>query len=150
MRVALGADHAGVQLKDAVRSLLESKGIEVQDVGTSGESSVDYPDYAATVGQAVAGGQVELGILVCGTGLGMAIAANKIAGVRAAAVVDVESARLAREHNDANILALGARVTPADVALKIVDTFLGTPFAGGRHQRRLDKITAIENGRSRP
>jgi ribose 5-phosphate isomerase B len=138
MRVALGADHA------------ESKGIEVQDVGTSGESSVDYPDYAATVGQAVAGGQVELGILVCGTGLGMAIAANKIAGVRAAAVVDVESARLAREHNDANILALGARVTPADVALKIVDTFLGTPFAGGRHQRRLDKITAIENGRSRP
>jgi ribose 5-phosphate isomerase B len=150
MRVALGADHAGVQLKDAVRSLLESKGIEVQDVGTSGESSVDYPDYAAAVGQAVAGGQVELGILVCGTGLGMAIAANKIAGVRAAAVVDVESARLAREHNDANILALGARVTPADVALKIVDTFLGTPFAGGRHQRRLDKITAIENGRSRP
>jgi ribose 5-phosphate isomerase B len=150
MRVALGADHAGVQLKDAVRSLLESKGIEVQDVGTSGESSVDYPDYAATVGQAVAGGQVELGILVCGTGLGMAFAANKIAGVRAAAVVDVESARLAREHNDANILALGARVTPADVALKIVDTFLGTPFAGGRHQRRLDKITAIENGRSRP
>ena len=151
MRVALGADHAGVQLKDAVRSLLESKGIEVQDVGTSGvESSVDYPDYAATVGQAVAAGQAELGILVCGTGLGMAIAANKIAGVRAAAVVDVESARLAREHNDANILALGARVTPADVALKIVDTFLGTPFAGGRHQRRLDKITAIENGRSRP
>lgn len=147
MRVALGADHAGVQLKDAIRPLLESKGIDVQDVGTSGESSVDYPDFAEAVGRSVAVGDVDLGILVCGTGLGMAIAANKIPGVRAAAVVDLESARLAREHNDANILALGARVTPPDVALKIVDTFLDTPFAGGRHQRRLDKITAIENGR---
>jgi ribose 5-phosphate isomerase B len=150
MRVALGADHAGVRLKDAIHSLLESKGIDVQDVGTAGETSVDYPDYAALVGRVVASGDVDRGILVCGTGLGMAIAANKIDGVRAAAVVDLVSARLAREHNDANVLALGARVTSPEAALHIVDTFLDTPFAGGRHQRRLDKITAIESGRSRP
>jgi ribose 5-phosphate isomerase B len=147
MRVALGADHAGVHLKDAVRSLLESRGIEVQDFGTVGDNSVDYPDYAAQVGRAVAAGEADRGILACGTGIGMAIAANKIDGVRAAPVVDLESARLSREHNDANVLALGARVTPADMALQIVSTFLDTPFAGGRHQRRLDKITALEHDR---
>ncbi len=147
MRVALGADHAGVHLKDAVRALLESRGLEVQDFGTVGEGSVDYPDYAAQVGRAVAAGQADLGVLACGTGLGMAIAANKIDGVRAAPVIDLESARLAREHNDANILALGARVTTADTALQIVSTFLDTPFGGGRHQRRLDKITALEHDR---
>jgi ribose 5-phosphate isomerase B len=147
MRVALGADHAGVHLKDAVRSLLESRGIEVQDFGTVDETSVDYPDYAARVGRAVAGGEADRGILACGTGLGMAIAANKIDGVRAAPVVDLESAHLSREHNDANVLALGARVTTADMALKIVATFLDTPFAGGRHQRRLDKIAALEHDR---
>ncbi len=147
MRVALGADHAGVHLKEAVRSLLESRGLAVQDFGTVGDDSVDYPDYAAQVGRAVADGQADLGILACGTGLGMAIAANKIDGVRAAPVIDLESARLAREHNDANILALGARVTTADTALQIVSAFLDTPFGGGRHQRRLDKITALEHDR---
>jgi len=147
MRVALGADHAGVHLKDAVRSLLEARGVEVQDFGTVDETSVDYPDYAAQVGRAVAAGEVDRGILACGTGLGMAIAANKIDGVRAAPVVDLESARLSREHNDANILALGARVTSSDMALQIVSTFLDTPFAGGRHQRRIDKITALEHER---
>jgi ribose 5-phosphate isomerase B len=147
MRVALGADHAGVQLKDSVRSFLESRGIEVQDAGTLDEASVDYPDYAALVGHAVAGGTVDRGILVCGTGLGMAIAANKIDGVRAVPVVDRESARLSREHNDANVLALGARVTAPDAALRIVETFLDTPFAGGRHQRRLDKIAGLERDR---
>ena len=147
MRVALGADHAGVHLKDAVRSLLEDRGIEVHDFGTVGDASVDYPDYAAQVGRAVADGEADRGILACGTGLGMAIAANKIDGVRAAPVVDLESARLSREHNDANILALGARVTPPDMALQIVSTFLDTPFAGGRHQRRIDKITALEHER---
>ena len=111
------------------------------------ETSVDYPDYAAQVGRAVAAGQVERGILACGTGLGMAIAANKIEGVRAAPVVDLESARLSREHNDANVLALGARVTSAEMALQIVATFLDTPFAGGRHQRRLDKIAALDRAR---
>ena len=145
MRVALGADHAGVQLKDAVRSLLQARGVEVHDFGTIDETSVDYPDYAALVARAVAMGEVDRGILACGTGLGMAIAANKIDGVRAAPVVDLESARLSREHNDANILALGARVTTSDMALQIVSTFLDTPFAGGRHQRRLDKISALEH-----
>lgn len=147
MRVALGADHAGVHLKDAVRSLLQARGIEIHDFGTVDEASVDYPDYAAQVGRAVAAGEADRGILACGTGLGMAIAANKIAGVRAAAVVDLESARLSREHNDANVLALGARVTSAEMALQIVATFLDTPFAGGRHQRRLDKIAALDHER---
>lgn len=147
MRVALGADHAGVHLKDAVRSLLQSRGIEVRDFGTVDEASVDYPDYAALVGRAVVAGEADLGILACGTGLGMAIAANKIEGVRAAPIVDLESARLSREHNDANVLALGARVTDAETALRIVETFLDTPFAGGRHQRRLDKIAALDRDR---
>ena len=147
MRVALGADHAGVHLKSAVRSLLESRGIEVHDAGTVSEDSVDYPDYAVKVGTSVARGDVDRGILVCGTGIGMAIAANKIDGVRAAPVVDLDSARLAREHNDANVLALGARVASPDTALEIVSTFLDTPFAGGRHQRRIDKIAALERNR---
>ena len=125
----------------------EARGVEVHDFGTVDETSVDYPDYAAQVGRAVAAGEVDRGILACGTGLGMAIAANKIDGVRAAPVVDLESARLSREHNDANILALGARVTSPDMALQIVSTFLDTPFAGGRHQRRIDKITALEHER---
>lgn len=149
MRVALGADHAGVHLKDAVRSLLESRGVEVTDLGTNGTESVDYPDFAASVARAITTGDSDLGILACGTGIGMAIAANKFDGVRAASVVDVESARLAREHNDANVLALGARVTAPETALEIVRTFLDTPFAGGRHQRRIDKITTLENGRGR-
>lgn len=130
-----------------MHSLLQSRGIDVHDFGTVGEASVDYPDYAAKVGRAVASGEADLGILACGTGLGMAIAANKIAGVRAAPVVDLESARLAREHNDANVLALGARVTSPEMALQIVAIFLDTSFAGGRHQRRLDKITALDNDR---
>lgn len=148
MRVALGADHAGVHLKDAVRQQLEARGIEVHDLGTSDDTSVDYPDYAAQVARAVTSGEADRGILVCGTGIGMAIAANKFDGVRAAPVVDLESARLSREHNDANVLALGARVTDPALARQIVDTFLDTAFAGGRHQRRIDKISAIEHDRA--
>lgn len=144
MRIALGADHAGVALKTDVQALLESKGIEVEDMGAVSEESVDYPDYAARVAQAVADGKVSRGILVCGTGVGMAIAANKVPGIRAAPVVDIDTARLARQHNDANILALGARVTPPALALDIVSTFIDTPFEGGRHQRRVDKIAALE------
>ena len=147
MRVALGADHAGVILKDAIRSLLESRGIDVRDLGTTDQISVDYPDFAASVGRAVATGLADRGILVCGTGLGMAIAANKIDGVRATPVADLDGARLAREHNDANVLALGARTTTPETALQIVSTFLDTPFAGGRHERRLEKIAALEDGR---
>jgi ribose 5-phosphate isomerase B len=145
MRIALGADHAGVHLKQDVRRLLDERGIAYTDFGTNAIDSVDYPDFAATVARGVADGTFTFGILVCGSGLGMAIAANKIDGIRAVAVTDVESARLSREHNDANILALGERLTPADQARTIVTTFLDTPFAGGRHQRRIDKISALEH-----
>ena len=144
MRIALGADHAGVALKADVQALLEARGIDIVDFGALSDDSVDYPDYAEKVGRAVAGGEVERGILVCGTGLGMAIAANKVQGVRAVPVVDLESTRLARAHNDANVLALGSRVTPTALALDIVSMFLDTPFEGGRHLRRIDKITALE------
>lgn len=149
MRIALGADHAGVGLKGDVKTLLEQRGLDVTDMGAVSEESVDYPDYAARVARAVADGEADLGILACGTGIGMAIAANKVAGIRAAPVVDLESTRLSRAHNDANVLALGARVTPSDLALQIVATFLDTPFEGGRHKRRVDKIAALE-GRQTP
>ena len=144
MRIALGADHAGVALKDLVRRRLDERGIEYVDFGTVSTESVDYPDFAAEVARRVSSGKFERGILVCGSGIGMAIAANKVPGIRAAPVVDEDSARLCRAHNDANILALGARVTPTDRALKILDLYLDTPFEGGRHQRRIDKITAMD------
>lgn len=144
MRIALGADHAGVQLKQDIKRQLDERGIRYTDFGTDSADSVDYPDYALKVGEAVASGQFDRGILFCGSGIGMAIAANKIPGVRAAAVFDAEAAKLSREHNDANVLSLGERVTPVDQARQIVDAFLTTPFAGGRHQRRVDKIGAIE------
>lgn len=144
MRIALGADHAGVSLKADVHALLESRGDEVIDMGALSDESVDYPDYAAKVARAVADGQADIGILTCGTGIGMAIAANKVPGIRAAPVVDLDSTRLSRAHNDANVLALGARVTPTDLALQLVTTFLDTPFEGGRHQRRVDKIADLE------
>lgn len=144
MRIALGADHAGVQLKQQVRRLLERRGIEYEDFGTQSADSVDYPDFAARVANDVASGRFDYGILVCGSGIGMAIAANKINGIRAVAATDEPSARLSREHNNANVLALGERLTAPDVATRIVETFLDTPFAGGRHQRRLDKIAALE------
>lgn len=145
MRIAIGADHAGVNLKREIRQLLDERGIAYQDLGTTGTESVDYPDFAAAVAGEVADGRADFGILLCGSGIGMAIAANKVAGIRAAVVTDEQSARLSREHNDANVLALGERITPADLARQIVNTFLDTPFAGGRHQRRLDKITALEH-----
>jgi ribose 5-phosphate isomerase B len=144
MRIALGADHAGCGLKEAIMRRLDARGIPYENVGTDTTESVDYPDYARQVAQAVASGRAARGILICGTGIGMAIVANKILGIRAALVGDLESARLCREHNDANVLALGARVTAPDSALAIVELFLDTPFAGGRHQRRVDKIAAIE------
>jgi ribose 5-phosphate isomerase B len=144
MRIALGADHAGVSLKDDVKRLLDGRGIPYTDFGTESTESVDYPDYAAKVAHAVVEGGYDRGILVCGTGIGMAIAANKVRGIRAAPVVDEESARLMREHNNANVLALGARVTAADTARLLVNVFLDTPFAGGRHERRIDKISALD------
>lgn len=144
MRIALGADHAGASLKDALKALLDARGDAWIDYGTTGSDSVDYPDFAALVGRAVATGDADRGLLVCGSGIGMAIAANKIPGIRAAVATDVEAARLGRSHNDANVLALGARLTPEPLARDILSVFLDTPYEGGRHQRRLDKITAME------
>lgn len=145
MRIALGADHAGVALKDHVRQRLEARGIAHTDFGTMTTESVDYPDFASKVAHEVVSGAYDRGILVCGTGIGMAIAANKVAGVRAAPVVDEMSARLSREHNNINILTLGARVTTPEVADFLVDLFLDTSFAGGRHQRRIDKIAQLDS-----
>ena len=150
MRIALGSDHAGVELKARVKQALDDRHLEYHDFGPSTDSPVDYPDYAVRVAESVASGQCDRGILICGTGVGMAIAANKVPGVRAAQVADRHGARLSREHNDANVLTLGARTTSVDVALDIVDAFLATPFGGGRHQRRVDKIMALEEGRVAP
>lgn len=144
MKIALGADHAGYELKDQIKQHLQSKGIEVQDEGTSSPESVDYPDFAAKVALDVQRRRAELGILVCGSGIGMAIAANKVAGIRAANVSSEYEAQMSREHNNANVLALGARIVKPEVALGIVDKWLATGFAGGRHERRVEKITDIE------
>jgi ribose 5-phosphate isomerase B len=144
LRIALGADHAGVALKDNLARLLDERGIPYTDFGTNSTDSVDYPDFAANVAHAVAGGDFDRGLLVCGSGIGMAIAANKVPGIRAAVATEAESARLSRSHNDANVLALGARLTPPDRAGEIVNAFLDTPFEGGRHQRRIDKLTQLD------
>ncbi len=144
MKIALGADHAGFELKQKIKQWLAAQGLEVQDEGAVSSESVDYPDFARRVGEDVAGHRADLGILVCGSGIGMSIAANKVPGVRAASVTSEYQAQMSREHNDANVLALGARILSDDQARKIVDTWLRTSFAGGRHQRRVDKITQIE------
>jgi ribose 5-phosphate isomerase B len=144
VRIAIGSDHAGYSLKEDLKGRLAPIVDRIDDVGTDSEASVDYPDFAAAVGALVASGRCDRGILVCGTGIGMSLAANKVHGIRAAAVGEIESARLCREHNDANVLCLGARLTPPDIAYSFVRTFLETPFAGGRHQRRVDKIMALE------
>ena len=143
-RIALGSDHAGFLVKEVIRKYLEAAGYAVDDQGTSSEESVDYPDYGKTVGEKVASKQADLGIAVCGSGIGISIAANKVPGIRAALAHDVNTARLAREHNDANVLALGGRIVTEAAAVEMVQTFLTTGYLGGRHQRRVDKITAIE------
>ncbi len=143
MKVAIGADHAGYQLKDSVMKLLDEMGIVYEDFGTSNGQSVDYPDFAKAVAQSVAAGRFDRGILICGTGVGMAIAANKVPGVRSAPIVDSDTARISREHNDLNVLALGARVLPESRAREIVQAFLQTPFEGGRHAARVSKIEAF-------
>ena len=150
MRIALGSDHAGVELKALIMQELDNREFDYHDFGPSTDSPVDYPDYAARVAESVSSGQFDRGILVCGTGVGMAIAANKVPGVRAAQVTDSDGARLSREHNDANVLTLGARTTSVVQALKIVNAFLETSFSGGRHQRRVDKIMALEQGEVSP
>ena len=142
--IALGADHAGLTLKEVVKTWLERDGHQVLDLGTHTADSVDYPDYAAAVTDALLTGAAERGILVCGTGIGMAMAANKVPGVRAAACADAYTARMAREHNDANVLTLGARILSPEDAIEIVRVWLDTSFAGDRHARRLAKLAALE------
>lgn len=144
MRIFLGADHAGFQLKEHVKASLSALGHEVTDVGTHAEDSVDYPDYAARVGEAVARGDADFGVLVCGTGLGMAIAANKVNGVRAIQASDPEMARMSRLHNDANVVTLPGRYITPEQADAVLDAFLGTQFEAGRHQRRIDMISELE------
>ena len=144
MRVALGADHAGVELKDRLAAMIGQAGHEVLDLGTHGPASVDYPDFASAVAQAVRDDEADRGVLVCGTGIGVAITANKVNGVRAATCNDLFTARMARAHNDANVLALGARVVGDGVAREIVEIFLATDYEGGRHARRVAKIHALE------
>ena len=144
MKIALGSDHAGFELKEKIKHKLQFQGVTIDDRGTHSADSCDYPDYAQAVADEVAAHGADFGILVCGTGIGMSIAANKVPGIRAARVVRESDAELSREHNDANVLTLGARVTGDDEAFKIIDKWLATPFAGGRHGRRVDKIMAIE------
>jgi ribose 5-phosphate isomerase B len=144
MRIAMGADHAGYELKNKIRDYLVKQGFEVQDEGTNSGDSVDYPDFAAKVGSDVASQEVDRGILVCGSGIGMAIAANKVHGVRSANISSEYEAEMSREHNDLNVLTLGARILDEAKAFSIVDVWLKTQFAGDRHQRRVQKMMAIE------
>jgi ribose 5-phosphate isomerase B len=142
--LVIGCDHGGYELKLAILELLQKKAIEYTDFGTDGPDSVDYPDYAAKVAAAVSTGRAELGILICGTGIGMSISANKFPGVRAALVHDEFTAKMAREHNNANILVMGGRVLSPEQGKALVEVWLDSSFEGGRHQNRLDKISAIE------
>jgi ribose 5-phosphate isomerase B len=144
MKIALASDHAGFTLKEAVKALMKTQGHETVDFGTNGELSVDYPDFGFPAAEAVAKGQCNLGIFVCGSGIGMSMLANKVTGVRAALCTSVTMAEMSRSHNNANVLILGQRITDRTTALEIVKVWLSTPFEGGRHQRRIDKITAYE------
>lgn len=144
MKIALASDHAGFEEKERLKPLLHELGIEFEDLGSVSEESVDYPDYARKVADEVSTGRVDQGLLVCGSGTGMAIAANKVPGVRAAVAWSEESARLAREHNDANVLAVGARTKSLDDIPKIVRAWFATEFGGGRHTQRVEKIKEIE------
>src|SRR6185436_4535455 len=144
MKIAIASDHAGFEEKERLKTVLNELGIQFEDLGTASTESVDYPDYARKVGEEVAAGKVDQGVLVCGSGTGMAIAANKVPGVRAAVAWNEEVARLAREHNDANVLALGARTTSADELPKIVRAWFAAHFDHVRHERRVSKIRDIE------
>lgn len=145
MKIAIGSDHRGYQLKESLKSFLEGEGYTVIDVGTNSKNSVDYPDYAFKVGELVRDGYASLGILICMTGIGMSIAANKVRGVRAALVVDEERAKLARAHNNANVLALPGGYMTEEEAIPVVKAFLKTDFEGGRHERRIRKIEDYES-----
>lgn len=143
--IALASDHGALELKEAIKAHLEARGLEYKDFGTYTHDSCDYPDFAAPAARAVAEGSCQRGIVCCTTGIGISIAANKIKGIRCALLHDHMSARLTRQHNNANMMALGAAVTAVPLALELVDIFLDTEFEGGRHQRRVDKIAALES-----
>ena len=147
MKIGLGSDHAGFDLKESIKRHLAAGGYEVEDFGTFDSQSTDYPDYAFKVAQAVAAGKAKYGVLVCSTGVGMAIAANKVPGIRAAVATSVEVAAQSRAHLDANVLVFGQKVTDENVALAALDKWLTTPFEGGRHERRLKKIIEFEKTR---
>ena len=142
--LAIGSDHGGYALKQEIMKHLTERGIEYHDYGTYSDESCDYPEYGEATARAVASGECDRGIVICGTGIGISLAANKVHGIRCALCGDCYSAEMTRRHNDANMLALGARVLGEGLALKIVDTFLDTPFEGGRHARRIEKLMAIE------
>lgn len=143
MKIALAADHGGFQLKETIKEYLQKKGYEFLDLGTDSEDSVDYPNYGKACGEAVVSGQADRGIVCCGTGIGISIAANKVKGTRCALCTSEFMAEMSRKHNDANMLALGGRILDDDLALKIVEIWLSTEFEGGRHQRRVDLINSI-------
>lgn len=143
--LAIGSDHGGYELKEEIKKYLDERHIAYKDFGTYSAASVDYPDIAYPVAKAVAEGECEKGILCCGTGIGISMAANKVKGVRAACCSDCFSAKLTRQHNDANILCMGGRIVGAGKALMMVELFLDTPYEGGRHQKRIDKLMELEN-----
>ncbi len=142
--IAVGSDHGGLELKQAVIELLQNRGLECEDFGTNGSDSVDYPDFGAKVANAVSKGDVEKGVLICGTGIGMSIIANKFSGIRAALVHDEFTAQMSKEHNNANILVMGGRILSVEQGVRLVELWLDTKFEGGRHQNRLLKIAAAE------
>ena len=145
MKIAIASDHGGYQLKEEIKKYLEGRNIEVVDLGTNSEESVDYPIYGKACGEAVMSGKADRGIVCCGTGIGISIAANKVKGIRCGLCTSVEMAHLTKQHNNANMIALGGRTTAPELALAIVDEWLDTDFEGGRHQRRVDMIMDIEN-----
>ena len=144
MQIGLACDHAGFGLKEELKAFLKSLGVKAIDMGTFNEDSVDYPDFGVLVTEKVSRGELEKGILICGTGIGMSMVANKFPRIRAAVANDLYSSRCSREHNDANILIMGGRIVGKDLAKEIVKVWLETPFAGGRHKRRIEKIEALE------
>lgn len=145
MKIGIGNDHAALDMKQEIKEYIEAMGHEVVDYGTYTKDSCDYPVYGEKVGNAIVAGEVDLGVLICGTGIGISLAANKVKGIRAAVCSEPFSAKMAREHNNANIIAFGARVIGIETAKMIVDAFLNTEFAGGRHQKRVDLLMSIEN-----
>jgi ribose 5-phosphate isomerase B len=147
-RIAIGSDHAGYESKEQAKREIEALGLSVQDMGTNSDASVDYPDFGEAVGRAVASGEAERGVLICGSGIGISMAANKVPGVRAALCWNEETARLARQHNDANVLCLGARFIAPELAARMIRAFLETDFDGGRHQQRVEKLSRLDATRS--